>query len=56
MTFTDLGINDNIVQALQENRITAPTDIQLQAIPHILTSGQDLVAIAQTGTGKTAAF
>ena len=56
MTFTDLGINDNIVQALQENRITAPTDIQLQAIPHILTSEQDLVAIAQTGTGKTAAF
>jgi len=56
MTFTDLGINDNIVQALQENRITTPTDIQLQAIPHILTSGQDLVAIAQTGTGKTAAF
>ena len=56
MTFTNLGINDNIVQALQENRITAPTDIQLQAIPHILTSGQDLVAIAQTGTGKTAAF
>jgi len=56
MTFTDLGINDNIVQALQENRITEPSDIQLQAIPHILTSGQDLVAIAQTGTGKTAAF
>jgi len=56
MTFTDLGINDNIVQALQENRITQPSDIQLQAIPHILTSGQDLVAIAQTGTGKTAAF
>jgi len=56
MTFTDLGINDNIVQALQENRITEPTDIQLQAIPHILTSEQDLVAIAQTGTGKTAAF
>jgi len=56
MTFTDLGINDNIVQALQENRITEPSDIQLQAIPHILTSGQDMVAIAQTGTGKTAAF
>lgn len=56
MTFTDLGINDKIVQALQENKITEPSDIQLQAIPHILTSGEDLVAIAQTGTGKTAAF
>lgn len=56
MTFTELGINDNIVQALQENKITEPSDIQCQAIPHILTSGDDLVAIAQTGTGKTAAF
>jgi len=56
MTFSDLGINDNIVQALQENKITDPTDIQLQAIPHILNHNTDLVAVAQTGTGKTAAF
>ena len=56
MTFTDLGINENIVQALDANKITTPTDIQRQAIPHILKNGSDLVAIAQTGTGKTAAF
>ena len=56
MTFSDLGINDNIVQALQENKISEPTDIQLQAIPHILQHDTDLVAVAQTGTGKTAAF
>jgi len=56
MTFSDLGINDNIVQALQENKISDPTDIQLQAIPHILNQNTDLVAVAQTGTGKTAAF
>ncbi|MDD4967794.1 MAG: DEAD/DEAH box helicase [Paludibacter sp.] len=56
MTFSDLGINDNIVQALQENKISEPTDIQLQAIPHILQHNTDLVAVAQTGTGKTAAF
>ncbi|NDP21805.1 MAG: DEAD/DEAH box helicase [Paludibacter sp.] len=56
MTFADLGINDNIIQALEGNKITKPTDIQLQAIPHILQHNTDLVAVAQTGTGKTAAF
>jgi ATP-dependent RNA helicase DeaD len=56
MTFSDLGINENIVQALLENRISEPTDIQIQAIPHILQNETDLVAVAQTGTGKTAAF
>lgn len=56
MTFSELGINDNILQALQENKISEPTDIQLQAIPHILEQNTDLVAVAQTGTGKTAAF
>lgn len=56
MTFTDLGITDNIIQALEGNRITQPTDIQIQAIPHILQHSTDLVAVAQTGTGKTAAF
>jgi len=56
MTFSDLGINDNIIQALLENKITEPTGIQLQAIPHILQHDTDLVAVAQTGTGKTAAF
>ena len=56
MTFADLGINDNIIQALDGNSITQPTDIQLQAIPHILQHNTDLVAVAQTGTGKTAAF
>lgn len=56
MTFSDLGINDNIIQALEGNKISVPTDIQLQAIPHILQHNTDLVAVAQTGTGKTAAF
>jgi len=56
MTFSDLGINDNIIQALTANKITAPTEIQNQTIPHILHSNFDLVGIAQTGTGKTAAF
>jgi ATP-dependent RNA helicase DeaD len=56
MTFSELGINENILQALQENNISEPTGIQLQVIPHILEHQTDLVAVAQTGTGKTAAF
>src|SRR5665647_1933538 len=56
MTFSDLGINDNIIQALTGNKISEPTDIQIKAIPHILQTKKDLVGIAQTGTGKTAAF
>ena len=56
MTFSDLGINENIIRALQDNKISEPTDIQILAIPHILYQKLDLVGIAQTGTGKTAAF
>ncbi len=56
MTFSELGIHSNIIQALEENKISVPTGIQLQAIPHILQHNTDLVAVAQTGTGKTAAF
>ena len=56
MTFSELGINEYIIHALQNNKISIPTDIQKQAIPHILNKKQDLVAVAQTGTGKTAAF
>ncbi|MFA6581736.1 MAG: DEAD/DEAH box helicase, partial [Paludibacter sp.] len=56
MTFSDLGINPAIVQALEGNKIFKPTDIQLKTIPHILQHDEDLVAVAQTGTGKTAAF
>ncbi|MDD2797905.1 MAG: DEAD/DEAH box helicase [Bacteroidales bacterium] len=56
MTFSQLGIDEPIVRALEANKITRPTDIQTKAIPHILQNNRDLVAIAQTGTGKTAAF
>ena len=56
MTFSELGINEYIIHALENNKISIPTDIQKQAIPHILNKKQDLVAVAQTGTGKTAAF
>ena len=55
MPFTVLGLDPRIIQAVQEAGYTEPTPIQAAAIPAILT-GQDVIGIAQTGTGKTAAF
>lgn len=55
MSFKDLKLTDAIVAALIQKGYDTPTSIQLQAIPHIL-SGKDVLASAQTGTGKTAAF
>ncbi len=56
MTFQELGISEHIIKALTDHQISIPTDIQKQAIPQILEKSNDLVAVAQTGTGKTAAF
>lgn len=55
MTFKDLGLDDSILRALAAEGYTSPTPIQEQAIPIVLR-GDDLIACAQTGTGKTAAF
>ena len=55
MTFKDLELTEPILKALQEEGYTHPTPIQEQAIP-ILLRGKDLLGVAQTGTGKTAAF
>lgn len=55
MSFQELGIIDPILHAVREKGYDNPTPIQQQAIPAIL-SGRDVVASAQTGTGKTAAF
>ena len=55
-SFIDLGINSHIAQALTENNITQPTAIQQKAIPVLLKGQQDFIGLAQTGTGKTAAF
>jgi len=54
-TFSDLGINVKFVDVLEKNRIINPTPIQEKAIP-ILLEGKDIIAQAQTGTGKTLAF
>ena len=55
MPFSKLGLCHPIVSAIESLGYTTPTPIQLQAIPVIL-AGKDLIATAQTGTGKTAAF
>ena len=54
-TFTELGLNAHLLKALETEGYTIPTPIQAQAIPGVL-AGQDLLGVAQTGTGKTAAF
>lgn len=55
MSFSTLGLSAPILDALKEQGYTSPTPIQAQAIPAIL-AGQDVMAAAQTGTGKTAGF
>ena len=55
MPFTDLGLDARILRAVTEAGYTEPTPIQVSAIPPII-AGHDLIGIAQTGTGKTAAF
>jgi superfamily II DNA/RNA helicase len=55
MSFADLGLSDDLLRAVTTAGYTDPTPIQKQAIPSVLM-GRDLIGIAQTGTGKTAAF
>src|ERR1039457_3086144 len=55
MPFRTFGLDANILKAVQEAGYTEATPIQSAAIPQIL-AGHDLIGIAQTGTGKTAAF
>lgn len=55
MTFSKLGLSEKVLQAVEASGYRAPTPIQAEAIPHVL-AGRDVLGIAQTGTGKTAAF
>ena len=55
-TFETLGVRADLVQGLDALGIQIPTPIQSSAIPFLLGAGSDLIAQAQTGTGKTAAF
>ncbi len=55
-TFKELGVRADLISGIQELGIITPTDVQDQTIPFLLENGGDLIAQAQTGTGKTAAF
>ena len=55
-TFKELGLNPQILKSLQELGYLEATPIQEQAIPFVLKNSRDLIGLAQTGTGKTAAF
>ncbi len=55
-TFKETGLNQEILKAIGEMGFETPTPIQKKTIPALLSSGQDIIALAQTGTGKTAAF
>ncbi len=54
--FSELGLSNPIVQALTELKIVEPTEIQQKVIPQLLDTTTDIVGLAKTGTGKTAAF
>ena len=54
--FEGLGLNENLVKAVNDLGFTSPTPIQAKAIPILLSGTTDFVGLAQTGTGKTAAF
>ena len=56
MTFKELGLQEELLSAITKLGFHQPTDIQEEAIPFLLRKQQDLVGLAQTGTGKTAAF
>jgi len=54
--FKELGLNDDLLQAIADMGFETPSEVQAKAIPILLENDTDLVALAQTGTGKTAAF
>ena len=55
-TFTEIGINEQLVKAVTELGYTHATEIQERSIPVLISGTKDFIGLAQTGTGKTAAF
>ena len=56
MTFEELGVSNEILHAITEMGFVSPMPVQEEVIPYLLGEGNDVIALAQTGTGKTAAF
>ena len=54
--FSELGLNEQLLASVEELGFTQPTAIQEKAIPVLLSGTKDFIGLAQTGTGKTAAF
>ena len=55
-TFEELGVSPEIRRAIEEMGYANPMPVQEEVIPYLLEEGNDVVALAQTGTGKTAAY
>ena len=56
MSFENFDLNEQILKAVEKMGFKEPTPIQIKVIPEIIGGDRDLVGVAQTGTGKTAAF
>ncbi len=56
MTFKELGVAESILRAIDELGFVAPMPVQEAVIPYLLGTGNDVIALAQTGTGKTGAY
>ena len=56
MTFQELGVREDLLRAITDLGYESPMPVQERVIPHLLNEESDVVALAQTGTGKTAAF
>ena len=55
-TFEELGLEPELIKAIDEIGYESPMPIQEEVIPYLLGQGNDVIALAQTGTGKTAAY
>ena len=55
-SFLNFSLKSELIKAIKELGFESPTPIQMKVIPHLISSSQYLIASAQTGTGKTAAF
>lgn len=55
-SFSETGLSEDILKAIEELGFETPTPVQERSIPEILNNGQDIISLAQTGTGKTGAF
>ncbi|MCQ2236644.1 MAG: DEAD/DEAH box helicase [Bacteroidales bacterium] len=56
ITFDELGLSNELLEAVKSKGFETPTPVQARTIPEILNHGRDIISLAQTGTGKTAAF